>query len=676
MGSNRCMNIDEKSRWSVVCHIFDDWIDFAAKFQDSTLECEQALFHTLKEDFLPVLNDIYEEKGRRLQEKLHKLMANSETTKMQTRKQKNKSNAVNGHNSDDSAHREYLARNRADRLEKRNRLNEKEEMHLERTCISTVTESWDELQIRIYPEKNKMIENVLSVLKEVKKSKEAKEFLLPVDEREVPDYYNKITEPICLSDITSKLVRGCYPSVKDVNDDFEKMVSNCCKFNGKSHELVQDAKNLLQLFHGLTKFIPQHEIPSNHNPKTADAQKPLVPQSCKRKYEQNTEHGRKKKKNANLEAVERSQSIDEDQFHNLKHQTENSSGSSGLKILPIHNHPSSLIEKFKSDASNEKMEKSKSCSKNLRTSNNEELIYDRSNVFEKHNEVTNFTRESDIPNAFSNNEFVESARSPSSRDFNYSRHYESSFVSSEPAEKNTHHSYNSSGFSSLSSSDNEFPTSDASCLGFVSSNTHFKKPQHENVPVSCSLATDSYNTDKCLNNHKSASLNHVTAIATESNKEISNNQSRDSSRYSHQVAQNQWKNSKNQLRNPFIIPPQMMKNILLNVQPLKSPPSYPVNPLNQNQEMLNSESYQSIYSDIATTASNEVMNDGKSAKNYLSDNFAGTNLEKKHTNSVKDQYSNCEKSTNQGSGNMLKSPVFPLHREVLNQEINIDHSRS
>ncbi|GFT73443.1 cat eye syndrome critical region protein 2 homolog [Trichonephila clavipes] len=235
MGSNRCMNIDEKSRWSVVCHTFDDWIDFAAKFQDSTLECEQALFHTLKEDFLPVLNDIYEEKGRRLQEKLHKLMANSETTKMQTRKQKNKSNAVNGHNSDDSAHREYLARNRADRLEKRNRLNEKEEMHLERTCISTVTESWDELQIRIDPEKKKMVENVLSVLKEVKKSKEAKEFLLPVDEREVPDYYNKITEPICLSDITSKLVRGCYRSVKDVNDDFEKMVSNCCKFNGKSH---------------------------------------------------------------------------------------------------------------------------------------------------------------------------------------------------------------------------------------------------------------------------------------------------------------------------------------------------------------------------------------------------------------------------------------------------------
>ncbi|GFS40485.1 uncharacterized protein TNIN_311931 [Trichonephila inaurata madagascariensis] len=162
----------------------------------------------------------------------------------------------------------------------------------------------------------------------------------------------------------------------------------------------------------------------------------------------------------------------------------------------------------------------------------------------------------------------------------------------------------------------------------------------------------------------------------------------------------------------------MMKNISLNEGPLKSPPSYPVNPLNQNQvlrqeqaesqlrnstsfisgqgmknssfgfnnkkqssfssseEMLNSESYQSIYSDITTTTSNEVMNDRKSAKNYLSDNFAGPNLEKKHTNLVKNQYSNCEKSTNQGSGNMLKSPVFPLHREVLNQEINTDQSRS
>ncbi|GFS40483.1 cat eye syndrome critical region protein 2 homolog [Trichonephila inaurata madagascariensis] len=353
MGSN-CNNIDEKSRWSLVCHTFDDWIDFAAKFQDSTLECEQALFHTLKEDFLPALNKLHKEKGRRLQEKLHKLIVNSETRKMLTRKQKNKSNADNGHVSDDSAHREYLARNRADRLEKRNRLNENEKIHIKYGQITAVTEISEEFQIRLDPETEKINRNVLSVLKEVKKSKEAKEFQLPVDETEFPDYYKKIKEPICLSDITSKVVRGCYQSIKDIDDDFKKMVSNCCKFNGENHPLVQDAKILRKLFReGIAKFIPQNEIPSNHNPKTADAQKPFVPLSCKRNYEQNKEQGRKKKKNANVEALEILSKEAE-----LAVEAENGSGFSGLKILPIHSHPSSLIEKFMSDTSNEERKKS------------------------------------------------------------------------------------------------------------------------------------------------------------------------------------------------------------------------------------------------------------------------------------------------------------------------------
>ncbi|GFQ77434.1 cat eye syndrome critical region protein 2 homolog, partial [Trichonephila clavata] len=831
MGSNRCMNIDEKSRWSVVCHTFDDWIDFAAKFQDSTLECEKALFQTLKNDFLPVLNEIYEEKGRRLQEKLLKLIANSETTQMQTRKQKS-SNAVNGHVSD-SAHREYLAQNRANRLKKRNgHLNENEKMHCE---LTSVVEKSDELQIDAVLVEIMILEisdlenNIMKVLTEVRRSERSKPFLYPIDKKEFPNYDKIIDDPICISDIFKKLAEGCYQRVSDIDDDFQKMVSNSIKSNGKNSKLHKAAENVKRIFNqGIAKLIvPQNETPRNDIPETENVQKPFVPHSCKRNFEQTTEHGRKKKKKfANVEAldilskeaelaVERSQSIDEDQLRNLKHQAENSKFS-GLKILPIHSHPSSLIETFMNDNSkNEEKEKSSEddftsaahqdsnssnfgignltpkeklnattiyhfgsipgnsslsdldknmsksfnllsdgeesdpemlsgneidlapvsnniqhnaserCSKNLRTSNNEELIHDKSNVFEKHDDITDFTRNSDIPNAFSNREFAESARFHNSRYSDFSRHAESSFVSSKPAETNIfdHRNYmNSTGFSSFSSLDNEFPTIDASCLGFVSSNTHFKKPQHENVPVSCSLTTHSYNTEECLNNHKSASLDHVTAIATKSNQEISNNQSINSSRYSHQEMQNQvldWKNSKNQLRNPFTIPPQIMKNTLLNEAPFKSPLTYPVNPLNQNQvvreeqaesqlknstsfisgqemknsssgfnnaknqssfssseEMLNSESYQSIYSGITMSTSNEVMNDQESAKTYLSDKCAGTNLEKKHSNPDKNPNFNCEKSTKQESGNMVKSHVFPSHKEVLYQEITSDLSKS
>lgn len=59
---DRFMNVSEKSRWSVVCDTLEEWVNFTEKFKDSKSKNEKSLFTILQENFLPILNKIYEEK--------------------------------------------------------------------------------------------------------------------------------------------------------------------------------------------------------------------------------------------------------------------------------------------------------------------------------------------------------------------------------------------------------------------------------------------------------------------------------------------------------------------------------------------------------------------------------------------------------------------------------------
>ncbi|GFU12591.1 cat eye syndrome critical region protein 2 [Nephila pilipes] len=389
---NACLNIDEKSRWTVICNTFDDWIEFTARFKNSTKRCEKDLFNILKNQFLPVLNEMYLEKEKRLQEKLRELIPKPESTRMQTRKLRVTSNAINGYVSDDNAHRDYLARDRAQRLQKRNsRLNENvSEISRKSSCKRKYTEDnekrgdVDEFlydmdssekrnNVSMKKESSDLKKQIMKVLNEVTKTKGSWPFLLAVDEREAPGYYDIIKEPMDLSEINRKLHQGCYKRVIDVDSDFEKMVSNCKLYNGENSKLYQDSKNLWRIFRkGVSKLADdQNGIAKNEVPAMVDTQLPSLPNSNK-SNEQNAERGRKKKmKIANQEAlemlskeaelaVERYQNMDEDHLRNISHQAEHSSEFSDLKIFPIHSHPSSLIEKFMSDSSNQESDESNS----------------------------------------------------------------------------------------------------------------------------------------------------------------------------------------------------------------------------------------------------------------------------------------------------------------------------
>ena len=63
--------------------------------------------------------------------------------------------------------------------------------------------------------------------------------------RHYPDYYNVITQPICLDDIKKKIDEDRYLSLDDVRQDFELCFTNAKRYNMKESPIWLDAKYLL-----------------------------------------------------------------------------------------------------------------------------------------------------------------------------------------------------------------------------------------------------------------------------------------------------------------------------------------------------------------------------------------------------------------------------------------------
>ena len=65
-----------------------------------------------------------------------------------------------------------------------------------------------------------------TVLEEIEQHPAAKEFIEPVDRERAANYYDVITEPMCLTDMATKVFEGVYKT--------PKMVKNDVKFNSSS----------------------------------------------------------------------------------------------------------------------------------------------------------------------------------------------------------------------------------------------------------------------------------------------------------------------------------------------------------------------------------------------------------------------------------------------------------
>jgi Bromodomain len=101
-----------------------------------------------------------------------------------------------------------------------------------------------------------------ALLRQVKKSKDARPFLEPVDpvKLNIPRYFEVITRPMDLGTMETKLTQGEYSSAQAFVDDFNMMIDNCVKFNGQENPVTKMAKNIQASFEKGIKTLPPETV--------------------------------------------------------------------------------------------------------------------------------------------------------------------------------------------------------------------------------------------------------------------------------------------------------------------------------------------------------------------------------------------------------------------------------
>lgn len=118
-----------------------------------------------------------------------------------------------------------------------------------------------------------------TAIKAVKRLKDAKPFLQPVDPvaLNIPFYFNYVKRPMDLSTIERKLNANAYENPEQVTEDFNLMVENCCKFNGNTSVIAQMSRNIQASFEKhMLNMPPRDSPPQKQKRRRSDVDTPVV----------------------------------------------------------------------------------------------------------------------------------------------------------------------------------------------------------------------------------------------------------------------------------------------------------------------------------------------------------------------------------------------------------------
>lgn len=111
------------------------------------------------------------------------------------------------------------------------------------------------------PRRSARFHEIQKVLNKIQNNKQAWPFLKPVDENEVPDYYNVISYPIDLETIEERLDKDEDYLPKNLVDDLKLMFENCRTYNDTHTTYAKCAANLEKYMWKLVKEIPEwHDL--------------------------------------------------------------------------------------------------------------------------------------------------------------------------------------------------------------------------------------------------------------------------------------------------------------------------------------------------------------------------------------------------------------------------------
>lgn len=105
--------------------------------------------------------------------------------------------------------------------------------------------------------------HALMAIKAVKRLKDARPFLAPVDPvaLKIPLYFNFVKRPMDLSTIEKKLNVNAYETPEQIHEDFNLMVDNSIKFNGAAAVISQMGRNIQAAFEKHMLNMPARDLP-------------------------------------------------------------------------------------------------------------------------------------------------------------------------------------------------------------------------------------------------------------------------------------------------------------------------------------------------------------------------------------------------------------------------------
>ncbi|AMD19934.1 HCL217Cp [Eremothecium sinecaudum] len=121
--------------------------------------------------------------------------------------------------------------------------------------------------------------HAVTSIKAVKRLKDAKPFLQPVDpiKLNIPHYFTQIKRPMDISTIEKKLNVNAYEKPEQVTQDFNLMVENCSKFNGPTSSIAQMARNIQAAFEKhMLNMPPRHRPVQPRKRRKSNEEVPVV----------------------------------------------------------------------------------------------------------------------------------------------------------------------------------------------------------------------------------------------------------------------------------------------------------------------------------------------------------------------------------------------------------------
>ncbi|CAL1535117.1 unnamed protein product [Lymnaea stagnalis] len=276
------------SRWQLVCDSVEDWANLTEQFKNTTINKEKMLYKIIKNDFLPEIPTIMEDKERAREKRAREMLPRRSSYRLELKKMEDEEKERLNKEAEEEEERQraLLEEERRQQLrieEEKRHKEEKERARAERAnrarlreerarLIAEGKEIPAELMNGLRQDENEddahdeLQRNLEKVLLTIKRNDHSWPFLEAVEEVNSPDFFEMIKEPIDLLQIEKKLSDRGYKKPEEFERDMNLVFDNCIEYHGKDSDFGYMAENLKGVFERSMRRTFRVYLEPSHRP--------------------------------------------------------------------------------------------------------------------------------------------------------------------------------------------------------------------------------------------------------------------------------------------------------------------------------------------------------------------------------------------------------------------------